>query len=104
MPRHPNKAAPVPAQTPEITTISVPVEATAPVVEKVEYYRIKKISGSLAQLLCVEVDETTNPPKIIGKADLPVLVQDRALPYLFPSIDQIERRAKEKARAAGGKK
>lgn len=105
MARNPRKSTPTTPQTP---TINEPFEAKAPVAAKpegvkVEYFRIQRISGHLAQLLSVEVDEATNLPKPIGKPDLPVLVQDRALPYLYPSADMIDRKRRDDAKKAGSK-
>jgi hypothetical protein len=41
--------------------------AAAPV--KYRYYRVRKITGFLSELLSVEIDESVTPGKIIGKQD-----------------------------------
>jgi hypothetical protein len=73
--------------------------ATSPS-DKVSYYRIKRISSHIAEILEVEVDEAKNPPKRIGKQDLPVIIQDRIMPLLYPSVDDIEKKRKLAERAA----
>lgn len=79
--------------------IPYPTAKPAPVGEKVFYYRIRKITAHLTELLEISVDEAAVTPKVIGKADLPMLIQDKAMTFLYPSVDDLEKRARLKKEA-----
>lgn len=55
--------------------------------KKEKFYRIRRISNYLAELLEVEVDETQVKATIIGKQDLPEILQEKAMQHVYPSAD-----------------
>ena len=61
-------STPLPSPENKVQT-TAPVAAPAPTVPKQYYYRIRKITGFLSEILEVEVDETSLPPRMIGKQD-----------------------------------
>lgn len=86
-----SKTAATPA-TPEPSIVKETVAApiTPPVespIEKQSYYRVKKLSAFLYQILEVQVDEAITPPSLCGKADLQELVMGKLYDYAYPHPD-----------------
>lgn len=75
-------------------------EETKPAVEKQRYYRIRKISGHLAEILEVEIDETVMIPTRASKQDSWQYLIDKVTQLVYPSTDAIAKRKREEARAA----
>lgn len=75
-----------PVQAPAASS-SNPVDTKAPAAKperKLEkYYRIRKHSGFLYDVVEVEVDETITPPKAVTKQDCKELIQDRIVPFVL---------------------
>lgn len=58
-------------------------ESAAPKIER--YYRIKKHTGFLYEILEVEVDENLIAPQSVSKQDMLAITQDKAMPFLYSS-------------------
>lgn len=97
MPRKPSVEKTATAVKPATPT---PIAATSAPVEKQLYYRIRKISGYLAEILEVEIDETQVIPKVVSKQDSWQYLTDKVTQLCYPSTDEIARRKRDKARAA----
>lgn len=68
------------------------------------YYRIKKITGYLAEILEVEIDESIVKPKAVSKQDSWHLLLDKITQLVYPGPDAIAKRKREEEAAAAAVK
>ena len=82
-------AAPV-APTVE-TSAKTPVESKGP---KEKYYRVRRISGFLSEMLEVEVDESLSPPVRIGKQDTMEMIMHKSHDFLWVHPDNKKKKSR----------
>ena len=67
----------------------------APDPDKTYYYRLRKITGFLYEILEVEVDETKQIPNVVSKQDMKHLHVDRMTDLVCPHPDTIDKKRRD---------
>lgn len=71
-------ASPAEASLPTSSTPQTPESPKSlPGIATTRYYRIRKLSGFLSEILEIEIDESVIKPKMIGKQDSPQFLMGR---------------------------
>lgn len=95
-PKNPATSAPAPAKVTPAPAPQVVEGGADP--EKTYYYRIRKLTGFLYEILEVEVDETKQVPKLVSKQDMKHLLVDKMTDLVCPHPDTVAKRRREIAR------